>query len=227
MQLKLGVFNMLRHHQNSNLIIHNEPSYHGLPIQVEKGPFILQYLERLDRTIGQALEQHARVFVFRVDLRLSAVLEQYGGEYTNQVFERFIASFKAKIKHNRDKARKENKYAHDSSVRYVWAREVGQHGKPHYHVAIFLNYDAFNALGKYESGRDNMFNRLQEAWASALALPVDAVRGLVEVPRNATYSLRRDDPQGQKDFFYRASYLCKAATKVYGSGQHGFGSSRI
>lgn len=94
-------------------------------------------------------------------------------------------------------------------------------------MAIFLNYDAFNALGKYESGRDNVFYRLQDAWASALALSVDAVRGLVEVPRNATYSLRRDDPQGQKDFFYRASYLCEAATKVYGNGQHGFGASRI
>jgi hypothetical protein len=90
-----------------------------------------------------------------------------------------------------------------------------------------LNYDAFNALGKFESGRSNMFNRLEEAWASALGLPVEAVRGLVEIPSNPTYCLRRNDPQGQADFFYRASYLCKAATKVYGDGQHGFGASRI
>lgn len=218
---------MLRHSQNSNLVIHNEQSYRGLLIQVDKGPFIRQHLERLHATIGHALEQHARVFAFRVDLRFSAALEQCGDEYTNQVFERFIASFKAKIRHNRNMARMENKYAHDSSVRYIWAREVGQYGKPHYHVVLFLNYDAFNVLGKFESGRDNIFNRLQQAWASALRCPVEAVRGLVEIPSNPSYYLRRDDPQSVRSFFYRASYLCKVATKVYGSGQHGFGSSRV
>ncbi|MEA3172408.1 MAG: hypothetical protein QOI97_5356 [Pseudomonas sp.] len=44
--------------------------------------------------------------------------------------------------------------------------------------------DAFNALGKFEPGRDNMFNRLVEAWASALGLSVEAVSGLVEIPPN-------------------------------------------
>lgn len=71
-----------------------------------------------------------------------------------------------------------------------------------------------------------MFNRLQEAWASALGTSVEAVRGLVEIPDNPSYSLRRDGP-GVEEFFYRASYLCKAPTKVYGDGRHGFDSSRI
>lgn len=218
---------MLRHSQNSNLVIHDEPSFRGFRIQVDKGPFIRQYLGRLDVTIGRALEQHARVFAFRVDLRFPAAIDQCENEYTNKVISEFIASFKAIIKHNRQVARSEIQYAHDSSVRYVWAREVGQHGRPHYHLAFFLNYDAFNALGKFEIGRDNMFNRLQQAWASALGCPVEAVIGLVEIPSNPSYCLRRNDPQGIDDFFYRASYLCKAATKVYGSGQHGFGSSRV
>lgn len=217
---------MFRHWQNSNLIIYNERSYRGLPIQVDKGPFIRQYLERLYETIECALEQHARVFAFRVDLRFSTALEQCGDEYRNRVIEKFIASFKAKIKHNRKMARLENKYAHDSSVRYVWAREVGRQGRPHYHMVFFLNYDAFNALGRYEFGRDNIFNRLQQAWASALGCPVEAVTGLIEIPNNPSYRVRRGDPQGISALFYRASYLCKAATKVYGNGQHGFGASR-
>lgn len=227
MHLSIGVFNMLRHSQNSNLVIHNELGYRGLPIQIDKGPFIRQYLERLHATIDRALQQHSRVFAFRVDLRFPAAFAYGRGDYTNQVFERFVESFKARIRHNRCIARRENKHAHQSGVRYVWAREVGQHGRPHYHVAFFLNYDAFNALGKFEPGRDNMFNRLQEAWASALGSSVDEAKGLVEIPSNPTYCLRRDEPQGVVDFFYRASYLCKAATKVYGSGQHGFGSSRV
>lgn len=218
---------MVRHPQNTNLMIHKGDSYCGMPIQADKGPFVKQYLDRLSNTASRALQQYSRVFAFRVDLRFPVGFDLSGGSCKNQVIERFVESFKAKIRHNRRMARMTNKHAHDSNVRYVWTREVGQHGRPHYHVAFLLNYDAFNALGKFETGRDNMFNRLEEAWASALGLPVEAVKGLVEIPRNATYCLRRDDPQNQADFFHRASYLCKAATKVYGDGQHGFGASRI
>lgn len=217
---------MFRHPVNPNLTFHCGGNYQGLPVQFDKGPFIRQYLDRLSQTVSRALGQYPRVFAFRVDLRLpvGGLLPDHSD--TNQVIGRFIESFKAKISHNRRMARMTNKYAHDSKVRYVWAREVGSHGRPHYHVAFLLNYDAFNALGKFEVGRDNIFNRLEEAWASALGLPVEAVRGLVEIPDNPTYCLRRDDPQGLNEFFYRASYLCKAATKVYGDGQHGFGASR-
>ena len=217
---------MSRHPQNPNLTIINVSTYKGFRVQVGKGPFVLEYLDRLHLTLSRTLEQYPRVFAFRVDLRLPEGIPLPDYAFTNQVVERFIESFKAKVKHNRACARLVNKYAHDSKVRYVWAREYGQHGQPHYHLAILLNYDAFNALGKFESGRDNMFNRLEEAWASALGLPVEAVRGLVEIPSNASYNLYRDGLAEQDDFFYRASYLCKSATKVFGDGSHGFGCSR-
>lgn len=218
---------MLRHRQNQNLLIQYGSDYYGMPIQSDKGPFVQQYLERLRGVIENALQQYARVLAFRVDLRFPVGISLPEYHYTNQVVERFLESFKAKIRHNRQIARQENKYAHDSNVRFVWAREIGGNGRPHYHMAILLNFDAFNALGKFEAGRDNMFNRLEQAWASALGLSVEMVRGLVEIPANSAYCLRRHDPQSQADFFYRASYLCKVATKVYGNGQHGFGASRL
>lgn len=217
---------MIRHPNNSNLTLSYDNAYKGMCLQADKGPFVREYLDRLHLTVSRTLAQYPRVFAFRVDLRLPVGPQLPDYAFTNQVVERFIESFKAKIRHNRAKARLENKYAHDSSVRYVWAREQGQHGRPHHHFAILLNYDAFNALGKFESGRENMFNRLEEAWASALRLPVEAVRGLVEIPSNAAYNLNRADLAGQDKFFYRASYLCKAATKVFGDGSHGFGCSR-
>jgi hypothetical protein len=49
---------------------------------------------------------------------------------------------------------------------------------------------------------------------------------LVEVPPNPFYYLNRGELEGQAAFFYRASYLCKSATKVFGDGSHGFGCSR-
>ena len=217
---------MIRHPDNTNLILHSGNTFQSWPVQEDKGPFIQQYLNRLQQTIQYALAQYPRVFTFRVDLRLPVGVQLPEYTYTNQVIERFFESFKAKIRHNRSMARQLNPYAHGSKVRYVWAREHGQHGKPHHHVAILLNYDAFSALGKFEPGRDNMFNRLVEAWSSALGLPVEAVSGLVEIPPNPYYHLRRDDLVGQAEFFHRTSYLCKSATKVFGDGSHGFGCSR-
>lgn len=218
--------NPLRHSGNPNLSLVYGDAHKGFRVQEDKSPFVREYLDRLHQTVSCALAQYPRVFAFRVDLRLPVGPLLPGYACTNEVIERFIESFKAKIKHNRARARLEYKHAHDSKVRYVWAREQGQHGRPHHHLAILLNYDAFNALGKFESGRDNMFNRLEEAWASALGMPIGAVRGLVEIPSNAAYNLYQADWTGQNEFFYRASYLCKAATKVFGNGLHGFGCSR-
>lgn len=75
-----------------------------------------------------------------------------------------------------------------------------------------------------------MITRMQEAWASALKCEFEQVKGLVEIPKNAEYRVDRNVRPGNVDqlpeLFYRASYLCKAATKRYGDGAHGFGYSR-
>jgi hypothetical protein len=217
---------MKRHPKNSNLRLCREDHYLGWPIQVSKGPFVRSYLNSLNGVIQRALDDCPRIFAFRFDLRFPADLDLPDHLYTNEVMDRFLESFKAKIRHNRLKAGLSRKYIHDTKVRYVWAREIGCSGKPHYHVLILLNRDAFNALGKFEPGRDNIFNRLVEAWASALRLSVDEASGLVHIPDNPVYHLHRDDEREQRELFFRASYLCKAETKAYGDGQHGFGYSR-
>lgn len=217
---------MIRHPANPNLTLHYDNTYLGLPIQFDKGPFIREYLDRLHETMARALDQYRRVFAFRFDLRFPPNQNPQDFSYQSEIIDRFIESFKAKIRHNRQLARRENPYAHDTVVRYVWAREVGQQGRPHYHFAMLLNYDAYCSLGKFSPGRDNMFNRLQYAWASALGLRAVDVVGLVEIPPNPYYHLYRDDNAGIAEFFFRASYLCKSATKAFGNGSHGFGASR-
>lgn len=211
---------MPRHPNNTNLILHDGSTFRGWPVMQDKGPFIEQYLNRLEQTMQHALAHYPRVFAFRVDLRLptDVALSEYA--YTNQVIERFIESLKAKIRHNRNMAFQSCIHPHDTSVRYVWAREQGKDGRPHYHLAILLNNDAFSMLGK------KMFNRLEEAWASALCLPVEAVSGLVHISDNSYFHLRRDNLDEQASFFHRTSYLCKSATKVFVDGNHCFGCSR-
>lgn len=221
---------MLRFSENRNLRLYSAATFQGLPIMVEKGPFILGYLEALNRTIYLALDQYPRVIAFRVDLRLSRLMGFTDDALSNRVISRFIESFKAKIEHNRDKAREQYKYAHDCRVRYVWAREVGCGGRPHYHLLILLNRDAYYTVGRLQPQRPNMISRMQEAWASALKCEVEQVRGLVHIPPNAEFRVDRNVRPGNMDqlpeLFRRASYLCKAATKRYGDGSHGFGCSR-
>ena len=216
----------MRHSENTNLILHYESMFEGLPVQTERGPLVVSYLKRSKDVTERALQNYGRVFAFRVDLRYP-VGYAFPIIDNNDVLERFFASLKAKIRYNRDQASLSNRYAHDTLVRYFWCRENGQHGIPHYHIAILLNYDAFCTLGRFEMDRDNLYNRLHEAWASALSLSMKQVVGLVEFPRNPFYVLRRDDLNSVSEFFYRSSYLCKAETKFYGNGAHGFGSSRV
>lgn len=221
---------MLRHPDNNNLHLHREDTFEGLPVMVEKGPFVRQYLSRLKHTIDLALEQYSRILAYRVDLRLPVGIDLPDHAYTNKVICDFIESFKAKIKHNRDKARERNPYAHTSKVRYVWARELGRGGRPHYHLLILLNRDAYYTVGRLRSERANNISRMEEAWASALRLSVDRVRGLVHIPDNPEYRvdqyIRPGDECELAALFHRSSYLCKAATKSYGANHHGFGSSR-
>ncbi|EME9747694.1 inovirus Gp2 family protein [Pseudomonas plecoglossicida] len=221
---------MLRLSMNRNLHLHTAATFQDLPVMVDKGPFILEYLEALSRTINLALVQYPRVFAFRVDLRLPRFVGIPDDALSNRVISRFIESFKAKIEHDREKAREQHKYAHACRVRYVWAREVGWGGRPHYHLLILLNRDAYYTVGRLQSQRPNMISRMQEAWASALECEVGQVRGLVEIPKNAEYRVDREVRPGNVDYlpelFHRASYLCKAATKRYGDGSHGFGCSR-
>lgn len=220
----------LRHSSNTNLHLHHDCTFETLPLMVDKGPFVREYLSRLKRTIDQALAQYPRVLAFRVDLRLPQGIILPDHAYTNQTISRFIASFNAKIEHNRDKARERNPYAHDCKVRYVWTRELGEGQRPHYHLLILLNRDAYYTVGRLCSERDNNISRMEEAWASALRLSVDQVIGLVHIPGNAEYRIDRNVSHGDADklpmLFHRASYLCKAATKSFGDQQRGFGTSK-
>lgn len=219
---------MLRHNHNRNLSLYTADQYEGLPVQTSPGPLIEQYLLRIHQVTTLALDHHPRTFAFRLDLRYP--VDYVGTDMeSNQILVRFMSSFKAKLIHNRNKAREVDPYAHGSAVHYVWCREHGEQGNgaPHYHMVIFLNNDAFCNLGRFQLGLSNMFNRLHEAWASALRMAVSDVQGLVDFPLDAQWVLQRDNQLVMKDFFQRVSYLAKSATKYYHCGIHAFGSSRL
>ncbi|MBW8777971.1 MAG: inovirus Gp2 family protein [Burkholderiales bacterium] len=211
---------------NKNLDLTYDEEFMGLPLMVARRPFVVEYLEVLHGVMRKALEAYGRVFAFRCDPRLPQGMEAGSEYFRNDIASRFVASLKAKIRHNRDSAASTGMRVHDTEVRYFWVREVGDAGRVHYHFVFFLNADAFRWLGDYESPRSNTRKRVMEAWASALGMPVEETQGLVHFPDDSSYLLRRDDPASLRAFFWRASYMCKAETKQYGHGHHGYGLSR-
>lgn len=211
-------------------VLRNKPSlitdsfYRGYPVMQDKGPLLSRYLDRSIDVMGDALAAHPRTLAVRFDLRIAQACTDLN---ECRLISRFVDSFKAKIDWARRMALRTSVSGrvHQTDVRYIWAREIGRHGRPHYHFTVLLNRDAYRVMGKYEVGRDNLYNRILGAWAYTLGMSIEDAVGLVHVPRNATYEIDADDQASQDEFFYRISYLAKVATKVQGP-KHSFGGSR-
>lgn len=213
-----------RHSGNSNLHLHYEDTFRGLPVMTSHGPFITEYLERLYETTQLALSDHRQVFAVRFDLRFpDDYLPPASG---NAVISRFVDSLTNRIQSARKLSERLNGSAHQTSVRWCWVREIGQEGRPHYHCVLLLNRDAYHTVGRFQSERENLYSRIQAAWASALKISFEDADGLVHIPANATFHLSQDDSEEMDRYFHRVSYLCKAATKDYGSRCRAFGCSR-
>lgn len=213
---------------NTNLHSYNLHLFQGLPLLNERGSFVLEYLKKLHITIMRALDQYPRLLAVRFDLRCWDSSLDSVDSYGSAVIERFVDSLKAKIKHDRKRAAKNSARIHDTVVRYVWAKEYGMEGRPHYHFLLLLNLDAYHTLGNFTSDQENLYSRIQSAWASALDISWDDSLGLVHIPDNPTYRVRRNDQHFiLSELFKRASYLCKIETKRLANQEHSFGFSRV
>ena len=213
-----------RHPGNSNLHLHHENSFQGLPVMTSYSPFIAEYLKRLHETTQLALSAHRRVFAVRFDLRFPD--DDLPLESNNTVISKFVDSLTVRIQSARERSKRLNGSAHQTQVRWCWVREIGREGRAHYHFVLLLNKDAYHTVGRFHSAQENLYRRIQSAWASALEIPVGEADGLVHIPVNAEYHLSQDDPAEMDRYFQRVSYLCKAATKVYGNRCRVFGCSR-
>nr|WP_192938778.1 inovirus-type Gp2 protein [Pseudomonas aeruginosa] len=142
-----------RHPDNSNLSIWYEPTYRGLPLMAEKGPFFSEFLEDLWLTAEAALARHPRVFAARVDLRFPDGYGMPDDFVHNTAMSRFVDSFKEQIIADQGKSRREGKRVHPTDLFYFWVREVSNTGKSHYHFAFLLNEDSYHKLGNPDHPR--------------------------------------------------------------------------
>lgn len=218
----------MRNPFNTNQTLYLEPSYNGFPVQSNRGPLIEPYLKRLYGLFVAAMNQYSRSHVVRLDLHFSANDELPDIAKTNIPIERFLASLKAKLDHKDRVTRRKTGRVNHHGLRYAWAREIGPESqRPHYHLLLILNGNAYRSIGNYaDVETPGLYKLCHEAWASAISQPYDLAYGLVGVVQNGQWSLDRMNREVFADALYAASYLCKARSKVFELGFHGFGCSR-
>lgn len=214
-----------RLHANKNLTIHGRDNYYGLPIITHRGPLIAEYLSQIQNTLYSALAEHHRTMAVRVDLHIPQWVTDLGTD----VISKFTASLAAQIKTDLGRKKASGKRIHPCRLRYLWAKECNSSIHDHYHLVLLFNRDAYNCLGHYTNGGDNMANRIIKAWSSALGYERDDICNLVHFPENPIYHIENNLSSLYNEFFklfYRASYLAKVETKNYGDGSNAFGCSR-
>ncbi|MFG0576518.1 inovirus Gp2 family protein [Shewanella sp. yb_14] len=218
-----------RHKANTNLTVINSGQHQGLSVYPK--PLSCEYLEAILRTLDAALGEHPRTFMVRFDLHLPQLnFMDSPTFYDSSVISKFFRSLDAKIGHDRERKRRDGKRVHPCTLRYIWAKERAEATTDHYHVAIFLNNDAYSHLGSFSRRGRNLTTKIIEAWASAVGLDEDSSWGLVHFPTDTpVYYLNcnaADFSQEYESALYRLSYLAKLETKHYGDRTRSFGCSQ-
>ncbi|MGE6383048.1 inovirus Gp2 family protein [Shewanella baltica] len=219
-----------RHTSNTNLTVISNGQYQGL--NVNPRPLSAEYLNAILQTLQAALNEHPRTFMVRFDLHLPQLnFRDSPIVYDSTVISKFFKSLSAKIQHDRLTKGREGKRVHPCTLRYIWARERADADTDHYHIAIFLNNDAYNHLGNYNRSGQNLSTKIVEAWASALGLDDFSTRHLVHFPEDTpVYYINRNAnnyPETFASAFFRLSYFAKLETKHYGDRRRSFGYSRL
>ncbi|GAB6263410.1 inovirus Gp2 family protein [Photobacterium sp. R1] len=214
---------------NENLTYDN--SYQGYDIYA-KSPLMIRCLDRIESLLDGYVSKCPRVLALRFDLRTPNCFycDDYPVTASGSLISRFIRSLDEKIKADLKRKQRSKSRTHKTELGYIWAKEDGEDGKEHYHVAILLNADTYYLPGDYNGERHCLATMIIEAWQSALEVDFYMARNLVHFPNNPAYrlNLRSNEFFEVKNrLFYRLSYLAKVDTKIRGRGKRSFGTSRI
>lgn len=220
--------------EETTMFLFNET--HPMVLDPSQHPFNVAYLPRIAQVLCNALQEHQQTTVIRVDLHLPEdgdVGDSIVGDadLSQGLLSRFIDSLKAQIVAYRRQKAREGKRCHRTSVRYIWVLEQPElGGKKHYHIALLVNTDTFNALGSYDELGKGLASLIQKAWLSAMRVrDWTEYRTLVHFADNALafLDLNKPDFRNKLDALtFRLSYMAKHRTKRYSSTERSFGCSQ-
>jgi protein GP2 len=228
-----------RSSHNTNLTLHHSGPWRGYDVQLQRGPLIISYLERIHQTMQRAIEHQPRTMAVRLDLSLPA----NGYFRPGDPIDRFIKSLRAQIDADMARRKRDGRTSPDCRLKYVCVREQDDSYQPHFHFGLFLNGDCYRSLGEMPTGNgagafnpdvpadpnavvaDSLAKRIVTAWARALGWSVEQTVGLVHFSEGGTYWINPGSPICDSQvagLFNRLSYLAKESTKQFGHGGKNF-----
>lgn len=212
----------------SNVRLHNYGELTEIPV-LEGHVYDKRYLAKIYGVFERSLATYKRVLHIRVDLRFPQYSVDLPIRMDSGAITRFFSSFRAKLKADIAKRKKQGHRVHDTEPFYAWACEYGEvSSQQHYHVLILLNADTYRGMRYHSDSDRGLYRMIDQAWLSAIAFPgeADTASGLVHVPDRSTAVIHRDDTPAREKALGRASYLAKKKTKLRGHGRRSFGCSR-
>ncbi|PTL89140.1 hypothetical protein C6W88_11460 [Halomonas litopenaei] len=190
-----------RHPLRKHLTCHWANTYRGYHVKQDrkKGPLVLNYLNEAFALIKYLQSKYYHTFGFRVDLHTPEKMTDPLKYDHNGLIRKFQDRLQAEL--NRASGKRSAKlhaiWAREKLDR-VWMKRKRRRGdkildpdkaKPHYHVLILVNGDAFRHLGSYKPTPESdgqylsntMAHRVIRAWAFALGNRAHSeMPGLVE-----------------------------------------------
>ena len=199
----------------------------------EYGQLWQHYVTRMEDTVQKALVAHPRTLALRVDLHLPEYNDLLCANTDSQVITRFMASLRSQLTAQWHRKSQPGGRIHWTDLRYVWAREFDWFGiKPHYHVVLLLNNDAYNAPGNYQSEGTNLATIIMAAWYRALRIAIPAHpkdRSLVKFVKNPCYWIDANSDSVEEvlsELMFRMRYMAKVRSKHHEDGYRLFGCSQ-
>lgn len=212
-----------------HLKIFNEKQYHEFPVLQQQGGLVESYLGRLSAILNKSIQNHGKVFAFRLDLQHPIFFQPIDTScLSNQHLHDFIKGLRRRLKLYEKAKKAAGIRVHSVEFDYVWAREYSSNSaKPHFHLLLLFNGHTFNTLGCFSNEHESLYNRMAESWAEALGLHASEGAKYLHIPENSQYMVRCGGSEQHSDVFCRASYLTKVSTKNFHDGFHVFGGSRV
>lgn len=180
-------------------------------------------------------ERHSRIFSFFTVLRFSRdhIAEDPDSLACIQrtdmgAITRGMDSLKSQI---REEHRRSGRSGAPSYPAYAWVRERNTSEYPHYHSALLFDRNVYAFRGNYSlHDGNNMANRVQKAWCSAVKLDYPDYAHLVQFTQKSYWLDRNDAIQRSPkyvDYLMRLAYLAKENTKDVHSSYRNFGTSQM
>lgn len=197
------------------------------------GPLWRHYVVRMEETLQKALIAHPRTLALRIDLHFPEFDDVLCATTDSQVITRCMASLRSQLTAQWHRKSQSGDRIHRTDLRYIWAREFDWFGvKPHFHILLLLNKDAYMSPGNYQSDETNLATMIMAAWYRALRLAIPAdpkVRSLVKFPANPCYWLDANSDNLESvylDLMFRVKYMAKVRSKHHDDGYRLFGCTQ-